>query len=95
MNALVGKSENWIDICKAPEQTILSESTMGGRSSLNSQEIAYAREVFDYNKLIIEGSLRPSMVQRFATVAQGFNDAVCNRELLLVICILLIYLFHL
>lgn len=84
MNALVGKSENWIDICKAPEQTILSESAMGGRSSLNSQEIAYAREVFDYNKLVIEGSLRPSMVQGFAKVAQGFNDAVMMAYIFLI-----------
>lgn len=80
MNALVGKSESWIDVRKIPEQTILSESTFGGRSSLDNQEMAYAREVFDYNKLIIGGALRPSLVQRFAVIAQGFNDAVSGAS---------------
>ncbi|KAL9698974.1 hypothetical protein quinque_002415 [Culex quinquefasciatus] len=46
MNALVGSSQNWMDIRKGPEQTILNESTFGGRSSLNNQEMAYARERF-------------------------------------------------
>lgn len=76
MNALIGKSENWIDIRKTPEQTILGESTFGGQSNLTSQEMAYAREVYDYNRLVLDGSLRPSLVQRFATVAQAFNDTV-------------------
>ncbi|EDS25850.1 nuclear pore complex protein Nup93 [Culex quinquefasciatus] len=75
MNALIGPSQNWIDIRKGPEQTILNESTFGGRSSLNNQEMAYAREVYEYNKLINEGAMRPSLVQRFAQVADGFNDS--------------------
>ncbi|KFB38186.1 AGAP003459-PA-like protein [Anopheles sinensis] len=76
MNALIGPSQNWIDIRKGPEQTVLNESTFGGRSSLNSQEMAYAREVHEYNKLICEGAMRPSLIQRFAQVAETFNDSV-------------------
>lgn len=76
MNALIGKSENWIDIRKAPEQTILSESTFGGQSNLTSQEMAYAREVYEYNRLVLDGSLRPSLVQKFTAVALTFNDTV-------------------
>lgn len=76
MNALVGPSQNWIDIRKLPEQTILNETSYNGRSCLNNQEIAYAKEVYDYNKLVIEGSYRPNLVQKFATVAAGFNDSV-------------------
>lgn len=34
MNALVGPSQNWIDIQKIPEQTVLNE-TFGARSCLN------------------------------------------------------------
>lgn len=75
MNALVGPSQNWIER-KGPEQTILNEVTFGGRSCLNSQEMAYAREVFEYNKVVVEGGMRPSLVQRFAQVAEKFNDAV-------------------
>ncbi|KAL1377743.1 hypothetical protein pipiens_016050 [Culex pipiens pipiens] len=75
MNALVGPSQNWMDIRKGPEQTTLNESTFGGRSSLNIQKMAYAREVYEYNKLINEGAMRPSLVQRFAQVADGFKDS--------------------
>ncbi|KAL9692103.1 hypothetical protein quinque_000048, partial [Culex quinquefasciatus] len=75
INALVGQSQNWMDIRKGPEQTTLNESTFGGRSSLNNQKMAYAREVYEYNKLINEGAMRPSLVQRFAQVADGFNDS--------------------
>ncbi|XP_053681356.1 nuclear pore complex protein Nup93-1-like [Anopheles nili] len=78
MNALIGPSQNWIDIRKGPEQTILNETTFGGRSSLNSQEMAYAREVHEYNKLVCEGSMRPSLIQRFAQVAVSFNDSRVN-----------------
>lgn len=78
MNALIGPSQNWIDIRKGPEPTILNESTFGGRSSLNNQEMAYAREVYEYNKLISEGAMRPSLVQRFAHVAESFNDSKVN-----------------
>lgn len=34
LNALIGPSQNWIDIQKIPEQTILNE-TSGSRSCLN------------------------------------------------------------
>lgn len=34
MNALVGPSQNWIDIQKIPEQTVINE-TFGTRSCLN------------------------------------------------------------
>lgn len=78
MNALIGPSQNWIDIRKGPEQTVLNEGTFGGRSSLNNQEMAYAREVYEYNKLISEGAMRPSLVQRFAHVAESFNDSKVN-----------------
>ena len=78
MNALIGPSQNWIDIRKIPEQTILNESTFGGKSSLNNQEMAYAAEVYDYNKLVIDGSLRPNLVHKFAALASTINDSVCS-----------------
>lgn len=79
MNALIGPSQNWIDIRKLPEQTILNDTTYSGRSCLNNQEMAYAREVYAYNKVIIEGALRPSLVQKFSQVAESFNDPVSNK----------------
>ncbi|XP_038106208.1 nuclear pore complex protein Nup93 [Culex quinquefasciatus] len=52
MNALVGPSQNWMDIRKGPEQTTLNESTFGGRSSLNNQKMVYAREVYELGTYI-------------------------------------------
>lgn len=79
MNALIGHSQNWLDIKKGPEQTILNETTsVTGISCLNNQEMAYAREVYEYNRLVIEGALRPNLVQKFARVAEDFKDAVSS-----------------
>lgn len=76
MNALIGPSQNWIDIRKGPEQTILNESTSRVKSNLNSQEMAYACEVYEYNKLVIAGGHRPNLVERFSKIATQFNDTV-------------------
>uniref|UniRef100_A0A6B2EA94 Nuclear pore protein n=1 Tax=Phlebotomus kandelakii TaxID=1109342 RepID=A0A6B2EA94_9DIPT len=75
MNALIGSSQGWIEIQKGPEQTILNETSVTGRSCLSSQEMAYAREVLEYNRVIFEGVLRPNLVQKFSLVAEEFNDA--------------------
>ncbi|KAG5670116.1 hypothetical protein PVAND_000399 [Polypedilum vanderplanki] len=73
MNALVGPSQNWIDFRKMPEQTILNEASQGTmKSSLNSIQMAYAREVSEYNRY--DKALRPSLVEKFTSVAQSFND---------------------
>lgn len=79
MNALIGPSQNWIDIRKGPEQTILNETMYGRRSTLDNQETAYVREVYNYNKVITEGGIRSSLIQKFAKVAESFNDAKINE----------------
>lgn len=38
--------------------------------------MAYAREVYDYNKCVTEGALRPNLVHKFAKVAETFDDPV-------------------
>lgn len=79
MNALIGPSQNWIDIRKCPEQTVLNESTARVRSNLNSQEMAYACEVYEFNKLVIAGERRPNLVERFSKIATQFNDSKVNE----------------
>ncbi|XP_039959553.1 nuclear pore complex protein Nup93-1-like [Bactrocera tryoni] len=73
LNSLIGPSQNWIDIQKLPEQTVLNE-TFGSRSCLNRIEMAYAREVYEYNTAIIKGAFRPNLIQKFAKVAESFED---------------------
>lgn len=75
MNALIGPSQNWLDIRKLPEQTIMNDTLNTNESILTSQEIAYAREVYEYNKYVLEGALRPNLIQKFAKLADQFNDS--------------------
>lgn len=73
MNALIGPSQNWIDFRKGPEQTILNETAQGVfKSALNSVQMAYAREVMEYNRY--DKAMRPSLVEKFTSVAKIFND---------------------
>lgn len=81
MNALIGPSQSWIDIRKGPEQTILNESTNRVKSNLCSQEMAYACEVYEYNKSVIAGGLRPNLVERFSKISTQFNDMVRRLKL--------------
>ncbi|XP_069109678.1 nuclear pore complex protein Nup93-like [Argopecten irradians] len=47
---------------------------MQGRSSLDNIEAAYARQVFQYNEHIVQGSLRPCLVDMFLDVAKKLDD---------------------
>lgn len=38
--------------------------------------MAYAREIYEYNKFIIKGDLKPNLIQKFGLVAEEFNDTV-------------------
>ncbi|XP_037938860.1 nuclear pore complex protein Nup93-1-like [Teleopsis dalmanni] len=78
LNSLVGPSQNWVDLQKVPEQSILLENS-SMRSNLNRTEMAYAREVFEYNSIIIKGGCRPNLVQIFAKVAGSFEDQKVNE----------------
>lgn len=73
MNALIGPSQNWIDFRKGPEQTVLNETAQSTiKSSLTSVQMAYSREVSEYNRY--DKAMRPSLVEKFTNVAQMFND---------------------
>lgn len=39
-------------------------------------EMAYAKEVIDYNNRVIQGAVRPQLVQKFASAAESFNNLV-------------------
>ena len=79
LNALIGPSQNWIDIQKLPEQTVLNEACGKRSSCLNRIEMAYAREVYEYNRIIIKGGHRPNLTQIFAKVAHSFEDQKVNE----------------
>lgn len=45
-------------------------------SRLDHMEMAYAKEVIDYNNRVIQGAVRPQLVQKFASAAESFNNLV-------------------
>lgn len=77
LNALVGPSQNWIDIQKAPEQMVMDDTSScpNGRSTLNRVEMAYAREIYNYNNMILKGASRPNLVQKFGIISEEFGDS--------------------
>lgn len=38
--------------------------------------MAYAKQVTDYNKVVVQGVIRPSLVDKFSQVADSLNDKV-------------------
>jgi nuclear pore complex protein Nup93 len=57
------------------QPSIISD-TVRVRSLLDNQEMAYAKQVTDYNKVVVQGVIRPSLVDKFSQVADSLNDKV-------------------
>lgn len=78
MNAMIGPSQNWLDLKRAPEPPSIADTPKKfGHSMMDSIETAYARQVHQYNKLVFQGSKsRTALHQKFAQVADEFNDIV-------------------
>uniref|UniRef100_A0A6M2DPY4 Nuclear pore protein n=1 Tax=Xenopsylla cheopis TaxID=163159 RepID=A0A6M2DPY4_XENCH len=78
MGALIGPSQNWLDLNKSiARHTIVPDTTptSGQRSNLDNKEMAYAKEITDYNKLVVQGAMRPNLVQKFTLLARKFSDS--------------------
>lgn len=78
MNAMIGPSQNWLDLKRAPEPPSIADTPKKfGHSMLDSIEAAYARQVQQYNKLVFQGAKsRTALHQKFSQVADEFNDPV-------------------
>lgn len=78
MNAMIGPSQNWLDLKRTPEPPSIAETPKKfGQSVLDNVEMAYAKQVHQYNKLIFQGSKsRTALYQKFAQVAEELNDPV-------------------
>uniref|UniRef100_A0A2A4JA62 Nuclear pore protein n=1 Tax=Heliothis virescens TaxID=7102 RepID=A0A2A4JA62_HELVI len=77
MNAMIGPSQNWLDLKRTPEPPSIADTPKKfGHSMLDNIEAAYARQVHQYNKLVFQGSKsRTALHMKFAQVAEEFNDA--------------------
>ncbi|XP_017036054.1 nuclear pore complex protein Nup93-1 [Drosophila kikkawai] len=86
LDALVAPSQNFIDLQRLPEPTILNQYCQP-RSCLDSMELLYAQEIRQYNELLLKGSNRPNLVQKFAQLASSFRDPQLTDMWTLLACV--------
>ncbi|KAK3085381.1 hypothetical protein FSP39_002489 [Pinctada imbricata] len=79
LNSLRGLGQDTLDFQPESESFVAEPVSMHGRSNLDNMEMAYARQVFVYNERIVEGSIRPNLVDMFHDVARQSDDKhVCE-----------------
>ncbi|XP_063234645.1 nuclear pore complex protein Nup93-like isoform X2 [Bacillus rossius redtenbacheri] len=75
LNSLLGTSEDLFNVDVLREKSVNADAESRTiRSSLDHQEMAYAKQITEYNKLVIQGVVRPSLVDKFFEVAESLND---------------------
>nr|XP_017002661.1 nuclear pore complex protein Nup93-1 [Drosophila takahashii] len=86
LDALIAPSQNFIDLQRLPEPTILNPHCQP-RSCLDPLELVYAQELRQYNELLLKGSQRPNLVQKFAQLSQSFGDSRLTDMWTLLTCV--------
>ncbi|KAK3908994.1 Nuclear pore complex protein Nup93 [Frankliniella fusca] len=76
-NALHGSSRP-LDLQGLPETSTVAD-VAPVHSRLDHMEVAYAKEVIDYNDRVIQGAVRPQLVNKFAKAAESFNNMRVNE----------------
>lgn len=74
LEALIGPSQNFIDLQRLPDQAILRRECLP-LSCLDEMGLIYAKELCEYNALVLKGESRPNLVQKFAQLTNTFGDA--------------------
>ncbi|XP_067007700.1 nuclear pore complex protein Nup93 [Anabrus simplex] len=75
LNSLLESSEEYLDMPMESESSVCADVTFGGgKSMLDDQEMAYAKIVTEYNKVIVQGAVRPSLVEKFLQVGDILHD---------------------
>lgn len=82
MNAMIGPSQNWLDLKRIPEPPSIAETPKKfGHSMLDNIEAAYSRQVQLYNKIIFQGAKsQTSLQQKFSQLADEINDPVSTSS---------------
>ncbi|CAI9720298.1 pore complex Nup93-like [Octopus vulgaris] len=82
LNALLGTGHQMLDYSQETEQSLLSDAiSMQGRSALNNVEMAYASQVYIYNKKVLEGGIRLSLQDLFMEAANSLGDKLVIDKL--------------
>lgn len=71
INAMTAPSGELVDLRGTPQRTKLAGSMVSGLSNI---EMAYAKELQNYNDHVLRGITRPSLFVSFSKAAETFND---------------------
>lgn len=74
-NAMLGSKRTYLDLAVHSEESFVQEIP-SAKSMLSQQEMAYAKEVSEYNKAIMTGLVQPILINNFFSIVRGFNDKV-------------------
>ncbi|XP_064549451.1 nuclear pore complex protein Nup93-1 [Drosophila montana] len=86
LDALIGPSQNFIDLQRLPDQTILNPECHP-LSCLDKMGLLYAQELCQYNALVLKGGSRPNLVQKYAQLTNTFGDARLTDMWTLLSCV--------
>nr|XP_036861095.1 nuclear pore complex protein Nup93 isoform X2 [Manis javanica] len=70
LHTLLASGEDALDFTQESEPSYISDAGPPGRSSLDSIEMAYARQIYIYNEKIVNGHLQPNLVDLCASIAE-------------------------
>ncbi|XP_021390887.1 nuclear pore complex protein Nup93 isoform X2 [Lonchura striata] len=73
LHSLLASGEDALDFTQENEPSYVGEVGPPGRSSMDSVEMAYARQIYIYNEKIVNGHLQPNLVDLCAATA-GLDD---------------------
>ncbi|KAL4234656.1 Nucleoporin nup93 [Mactra antiquata] len=75
LNALLGSGQDTIDFQPETESFLTDSISMHGRSALDNVEMAYSRQVYEYNEQVINSAyLKPNLVDMFYDVSRGLDN---------------------
>ncbi|XP_064640294.1 nuclear pore complex protein Nup93-like [Lineus longissimus] len=74
LNALVGTGQETMDFPQETEGLLNDSVSMNGRSTLDSTEMAYAKQVYIYNDQVIQKGLRRELSEMCAQVGEKVDD---------------------
>ncbi|KAH8407260.1 hypothetical protein KR222_011787 [Zaprionus bogoriensis] len=86
LDAVIGPSQNFIDLHRLPEQVVLNPECLP-LSCLDRVGQLYAQELCQYNALVLRGSPRPNLVQKYAKLASSFGDVRLTEMWMLLACV--------
>ena len=50
---------------------------MQGRTTLDDVEMAYSKQLYSYNEQVMQGGIKPSLINLCMQVASTLDDQVC------------------